>query len=143
MVAEQIRTQQITNMSNIVLLYHPAPLLPEGGDHRPTSSRRGRPPCLPEQVASRDLEPLDKGRLSLGDVGDAFRAKRGKNAGFLSLREKFIKNLIQNLTKCFCSTDLKTTRTARLCRFRSLSEKEHEQHEHSDETNEIEQRRRW
>ena len=28
------------------------------------------------------LEPLDKGRLSLGDVGDAFRAKRGKNAGF-------------------------------------------------------------
>ena len=70
-------------MSNIVLLYHPAPLLPEGGDHRPTSSRRGRPPCLPEQggIASRDLEPLDKGRLSLGDVGDAFRAKRGKNAG--------------------------------------------------------------
>ena len=32
-----------------------------------------------------DLEPLDKGRLSLGDVGDAFRAKRGKNAGFTFL----------------------------------------------------------
>ena len=29
-----------------------------------------------------DLEPLDKGRLSLGDEGDALRAKRGKNAGF-------------------------------------------------------------
>ena len=28
------------------------------------------------------FEPLDKGRLSLGDEGDAFRAKRGKNAGF-------------------------------------------------------------
>ena len=27
-----------------------------------------------------DLEPLDKGRLSLGDEGDAFRAKRGKNS---------------------------------------------------------------
>ena len=25
-----------------------------------------------------DLEPLDKGRLSLGDVGDTFRAQRGK-----------------------------------------------------------------
>ena len=60
-----------------------------------------------------------------------------------SLREKLFKNLIQNLTNYSCSTDLKTTRTARLCRFRSLSEKEHEQHEHSDETNEIEQRRRW
>ena len=31
---------------------------------------------------------------------------------------------------------LKTTRTARLCRFHSAAEKEHEQNEHSDETKE-------
>ena len=34
------------------------------------------------RALKKHLEPLDKGRLSLGDVGDAFRAKRGKNAGF-------------------------------------------------------------
>ena len=35
-----------------------------------------------ESCISANLEPLDKGRLSLGDEGDAFRAKRGKKAGF-------------------------------------------------------------
>ena len=82
----------------------PPPTLPRReGDCAPAllaSGRRGRPQCLPEQegIASRDLEPLDKGRLSLGFA--AFRAKRGKNAGFL-LNRNYIKNLIQNLTKLF------------------------------------------
>ncbi len=37
--------------------------------------RVGADPCVcpnNKGIASRDLEPLDKGRLSLGDVGDAF-----------------------------------------------------------------------
>ena len=45
---------------------------------QPTFDRRSKY----EKLSAKHFEPLDKGRLSLGDEGDAFRAKRGKNAGF-------------------------------------------------------------
>jgi hypothetical protein len=51
--------------------------------------------------------------------------KGGFKAGFLSLREKFFKNLFQNLSKYLSrNSSIKTTYTARLCRFRSAAEKE-------------------